>query len=494
MAIKKLKVDFPGKDLFIDLFGDQVYLVGGTVRDCLLYKKITSSQDIDLVVVNSSYQAIEKKLRRHGKTNTVGRSFAVVKFSYQGNTVDIAVPRRDRKKEAAGHGHTNFTIESGPQVTLEEDLSRRDFTCNSIALRLQDDVLVDPFRGVAAIRNQRIIMTSPESFADDPLRVLRSARFASVHGFSISNDIYRQAKSIPLNELSAERISDELFRLLLESTDPARGLGEYLRLTVLEKLYPELAALATTIQDAHFHPERDEQGHHTVWAHTLITVSIAKKLAARFTLSEEQTLALLLAALLHDAGKATTTRWEFKRERMSITSMFHDSVGVRVSQEILDRLRVETRKNYPLRKTVLNLIQQHHRLYELYRNRQAISFKAITRIVKDMAEEDFLLVLLDFADRRSRHATPLAFRGLDAISRWFLAQKDKYQVNRDTIAPLILGRHLLALGVAPGVAMGRMLKDMYDRQLNGEFKTREDGLAIVSRSLRSLAGKPKHTR
>ena len=122
-------------------------------------------------------------------------------------------------------------------------------------------------------------MTSPASFSDDPLRVLRAARFASVHRFAVDKAIYAKARKVPLGELSAERVADELFRLLLESPRPSLGLQEYHRLTVLDKLFPELARLAVTIQDAIFHPEKDEQGHHSVWAHTLITVDIAARLA-----------------------------------------------------------------------------------------------------------------------------------------------------------------------------------------------------------------------
>ncbi len=136
---------------------------------------------------------------------------------------------------------------------------------------------MDPHLGLQAIAEKRIAMTSPASFSDDPLRVLRAARFASVHGFAVDKAIYAKAKKVPLDELSAERVADELCRLLLESPRPALGLQEYLRLTVLAKLFPELAALALTIQDAHFHPEKDEQGHHSVWAHTLITVDIVQE-------------------------------------------------------------------------------------------------------------------------------------------------------------------------------------------------------------------------
>ena len=489
--MKRLQIRFPEKDFFVSVFRDDVYVVGGTVRDHVLYKKAAPAQDIDLLVTGMGYDEIAARLQEFGKTDTVGKSFAVIKFARQGKTFDIAVPRRDRKKDGAAHGHKNFLVQSGPGVTLEEDLGRRDFTCNSIAVRLSDGLVVDPHQGLQAIADRRLAMTSPASFSDDPLRVLRAARFAAVHGFIVDKAIYAKAKKVPLSELSAERVADELCRLLLESPRPAAGLQEYFRLTVLQKLFPELATLALTIQDAHFHPEKDEQGHHSVWAHTLLTVDIVKKLAGQYGLDTERALALLLAALLHDCGKAETTAWEFKRGRMTVTSAFHDSQGSRLATGVLDRLRIDSRQNFPLKKVVLKLVQQHHRIFELYRNREEITFKAIARAVKDMDGEDLLLLLLDFADRRSREARPLAFRKLDGIALWFVAKKEEYAISRDTIQPLIQGRDLIALGIPPGRQMGEHLKKLYDLQLDGAFHNREQGLELFKQGQAKKAPRPK---
>ncbi len=479
--MKKSRLDFHLKDFFINVFNDKVYLVGGTIRDYFLYNKIEENRDIDLVVIDHTYEEIEKRLRKHGKTNTVGKSFAVVKFTKGDYTFDISVPRKDIKKDPNTHGHKNFIIEYGPHIKLEEDLKRRDFTCNSIAMRLIDDEILDPYDGTRSIKEKRIRMTGPETFTDDPLRVLRAARFASVHRLSIDKQVYMNSKGVRLDELSKERITEELFRLLLESKTPSIGLNEYFKLTVLEKLFPPLYLLTLTIQDSIFHPEKDEFGHHTVWCHTLITIDIAKKLCIQFELDEEQTLALLLAVLFHDVGKAETTKWEFKRGRMTITSMFHDSRGVEITDQILTDLKIETRKNFPLKQTILNLIKYHHRIYDLYRNREEIGFKAIARLVKDLEDQDFLLLLLDFADRRSREPDPLDFDELDEIVKWYQEQKEEYNINKETIQPIIMGRDLLKLGVEPGVQMGEYLNQLYDRQLDGEFDTKEEGLKLFQK-------------
>ncbi len=476
--MKIADMDFPLKPFFIDIFKNNVYVVGGVVRDFLLYGSIGESPDIDLMVVGHTYEEIEEKLKPHGKTNTVGKSFAVVKFTKDNYTYDLSVPRRDMKRDGEHYGHKNFVIEYGPHIRLEEDLSRRDFTCNSIAVRLADNEVVDPFDGMGAIKAKRIVMTGPETFVDDPLRILRAARFASVHQFIVDEAIYICAKDVPLDELSKERVTEEWFRLLLESERPSLGMNEYFKLNVLEKLFPPFFPLPLIIQDAIFHPEQDEYGHHTVWFHVMVALDIAKKLSRIYQLSEERTLALLLGVLFHDVGKAVTTRWEFKRGRMTITSMFHDSKGVEIAQEFLSSLKIETRLNFPLKKTVLNLVQAHHRVFELYRHRDEIGFKAFSRLVRDLEDQDLLLLLLDFADRQSREPNPLSFTEVDEITRWYFRRKEELSISMESIQPLVMGRDLLVLGIKPGVQMGAYLKQLYERQLDGEFHTKEEGLTI----------------
>ena len=486
--MKKKIFDFKLKDFFIDVFKDKVFVVGGTIRDYYIYNRVDVDRDIDLVVLDHTYEEIEKKLRPYGKTNTVGKSFAVVKFTRDGKTFDISLPRKDVKLDPLSNSHKNFIVESGPHINLVEDLKRRDFTCNSIAIRLIDNKTFDPFNGYKAIKDKKIYMTGPETFFDDPLRILRGARFASVHKFSIDEEIYLNAKNVKLNELSKERVQEELFRLLLESENPSYGLNEYFKLSVIEKLFPKLYALTLTIQDEIFHPEKDGFGNHTVWVHTLNTIDISKKLSRKFDLDEENTLALLLAALLHDIGKAHTTKWEFKRGRMVVTSLFHDTQGVKIADKFLCNLKIETWKNFPLKRVILNLIKNHHRIFELYRNREDIGFKAISRLVRDLEGYDFLLILLDFADRQSREIEPLSFKGVDEISQWILNKKEEYNINKDTIKPIVMGRDLLDLGISPGKEMGSYLKELYELQLDGKFKTKEKGIEIFKKLISDTKG------
>ncbi len=483
----KLKnITIPEKDFFTKIFGDSVYLVGGTVRDYILYGNSRTNNDYDFVVPGLTYDDIEKKLEGYGKTNTVGKSFAVVKFSRKGITYDISIPRKDVRKDPEVTCHKNFAIESGPHITLEEDLERRDFTCNSIAMRLIDGEIVDPFNGCDAIEKRVIRMTSPHSFSDDPLRILRAARFASVHNFSIEEDIYVQAKETELSGLSSERITEELFRLIMESPLPSKGLTHYFHLSILEKLFPELYATTLTIQDAVFHPETDEYGHHTVWGHTIRALDIASRSSSEFNLNHEEKLTLLLATLFHDLGKPSTTKWEYKRGRMTVTSIYHDSRGVEISEHLIDRLKVETRNSFPVKETVLNLIKYHHRIFELYRNRDLINFKTLSRLVRDMKNHEMLLIILDFADRQSREDDYLGFSEADEITQWVVNKLKELNINADTIEPLLQGRDLIKLGVKPGPEMGKLLEELYNYQLDGEFATREEGLNFCKKILKNL--------
>jgi tRNA nucleotidyltransferase (CCA-adding enzyme) len=501
--MKKIEAGFRDKKLFIGLFGKDVYAVGGYVRDLL---RGISSDDIDTLVTRRPLEDIVAKIEPYGKVDLVGKSFGIIKFTIKGKTYDLALPRTDRPKGDASRGHKNILASSDPDLPLETDLERRDFRCNSIALRLADGKLIDPFNGAKDIRAKIIRVTNTESFPEDPLRVLRAARFASILGFSMDPAIYDLAKSIDLSGLSVERVNEELFKILLFSDRPSLGLEELFKLGALRQLFPELYALTLIIQDSVFHPEKDDFGHHTVWHHTKLTVDQARRLAGSSESRDEpsrrkwtpgqspgprppweaaKTLALLLAALFHDVGKAETTQWEFKRGRMVITSAGHDGASERIARKIFGRLRIFSWNGFPLRKTALLLIKTHHRASELWQNRKSVTRKAFNKLAADTAGEIELVVYLDVADRKGRKDRPV--QGLDREGKWLLGKFRELRVDRETIKPLIMGRDLIKLGVAPGPEMGKMLDELYKRQMDNEFETKARGLKLAEKL---VAGAP----
>lgn len=472
--MRNLEADFCDKKLFVKLFGKDVYAVGGFVRDWL---RGIHSEDVDILITRRPLQDIVARIEPFGKVDLVGKSFGIVKFTIKGKSYDVALPRKDRPKGEGARGHKDILVSADPHLPIKADLERRDFRLNSIALRLADGKLVDPFDGATDIRAKLIRVTNPKAFPEDPLRVLRAARFASVLGFAVDTSTYELAKNIDLTRLSVERVNEEVFKILLFSERPSLGLEELFKLGALRQLFPELYALTLIIQDSVFHPEKDDFGHHTVWHHTKLAVDQARRLSVLFKLEPAKTLALLLAALYHDVGKSETTQWEFKRGRMVITSAGHDGASERLARKIFGRFKIFSWKGYPLRKTTLMLIKTHHRAAELWQNRDTVTRKAFNKLAADTDSEIELLAYLDAADRGGRRERPI--RSLDREGKWLLGKFEELRVNKETIKPLIMGRDLIKLGVEPGPDMGKILSEIYKRQLDNEFETKAQGLRLA---------------
>jgi tRNA nucleotidyltransferase/poly(A) polymerase len=474
---------FREKGLFVRLFGADVYAVGGYVRDLFLGRP---HSEVDILIARHPLDEIIRRLEPHGRVDLVGKSFGVIKFTVKGTTYDVALPRTDapraRVAPAAAKKHKDFLISADPWLPVEKDLERRDFRSNSIALRLKNGEVIDPFGGLKDIRAGMIRVTNPAAFPDDPLRVLRAARFASVLGFRIDPAVYPMTRTVDLSGLSVERVTEELFKILLDSPKPSAGLGELFKLGALEQLFPELYAMSLCIQDSLFHPETDPHGHHTVWAHTLLTIDQASRLAASTGLDRPRALALELAALYHDAGKPGSTRWEFKRGRMAVTSAGHDIRSEKVAREAFARLRIFSWNGFDLAKTVLLLIRAHHRSTELWQNRETVTRKAFSRLAAEVNGEIGLLIDLDAADRAGRRTRPLKTH--DREARWLLGKFEELRVDREAIKPIVLGRDLIKLGVAPGPAMGRILKRLYGMQLDSEFEDRAGGLKAARKLIK----------
>ena len=473
---------FPEQNFFVTLFDDRVYAVGGAVRDLFLERE---RGDVDLLVVREEIDGVIAKLKRHGKVDVVGKAFGVIRFRYGGREFEIALPRVDVTDPEAKADHKNFLVHADPWLPLEEDLRRRDFVCNSMALNLKEGLLVDPFGGREDIGKRLLRMTDERSFFDDPLRILRGARFAAYLGFKLEKRVYLKAAKTDLTALSAERVSEELYKLLLTAPRPSVGLEAYFHLGVIRQLFPEIDRLTLTLQDQEFHPERDARGNHTVWAHLLETVDNARALAVReeHGLEKSRKLALLLGALLHDLGKGETTRWEFKRGRMTITSNNHDTQGVKLGKGLMDRCRIFAYDGYPLRDRVLQLIGLHHRTFSYWRSRGTLTRKTLAKLYLEMGEDLLLLALLDTADQSARGGG-VPPESLSESGQWLLERIRRDNLNRESVKPLVMGRDLLAWDLLPGPNMGKILKALYEHQMEGRFTDRESALLFARDYLR----------
>lgn len=475
----EFKADFRDKGLFVRLFAQNVFAVGGYVRDLVMGKP---SPEVDILVTGFPLDEIIRRISPHGKVDLVGRSFGIIKFTTRKITYDIALPRTDTASDLPARHHRDFLIAADPALPIEKDLERRDFRCNSMALRLADGALIDPFGGREDIKARLIRLTNRQAFPEDPLRVLRVARFSSVLGFSVDPEIYEIAKEIDLTGLSVERINEEIFKILLLSERPSVGLEELFKLGALKPLFPELYRLTLSIQDSLFHPEKDDFGHHSVWHHTRLTVDQAKAIGGFAGLGQEKKLCLLLAGLFHDVGKPATAHWEYKRGRMAITNNGHDLASERIVKKVMARSRIFSWNGYNLRKMVPLLIRSHHRLSELWQNRENVTKKAFNRLAAETKGEIELLVYLDAADRAGRKERLVT--SLDRQGKWLLLRFAELNVSRETIKPLILGRDLIGLGVQPGPAMGKILKRLYGMQLDNAFETKAQGIRSAQRLIR----------
>jgi len=201
----------------------EIYVVGGIVRDAFLGKE---SKDIDLIVDGLSIDGILKIIKPYGKASLEGESFSVIKFrpkGWEGEDYDIAVPRVDRK---IGKGHKGFQVVTDG-VTVHEDLKRRDFTINSMAVNVMSGELLDPFHGLEDAKKELLRATDSTAFVEDPLRIVRGIQFAARFGFKIAPETMQlmQKNSHLIKEITGERIHDEFQKILKKGGDTQLALN-----------------------------------------------------------------------------------------------------------------------------------------------------------------------------------------------------------------------------------------------------------------------------
>lgn len=435
-------------------------LVGGCVRDALMG---TEPKDWDLEVYNVDPERLRAILDQFGPVNVVGEAFTVYKL---GRHLDVSIPRRERK---SGRGHKAFIIEGDPSMSVAEATRRRDFTINAI---LQDPLtgeLIDPFAGRRDL-NQRILRAvSAETFAEDSLRVLRAAQFASRFLFEIDPATVELCKSIDLGDLPAERIWGELEKLLLRSSRPSIGLEWLRRLGAAEKLFPEIQSLIDVPQDPEWHPEGD------VFVHTQLVLDRARELIDDLCYPRQVTV--MLAALAHDFGKPATTEFVDGRLR----SRGHEEAGVPPTESFLNRINIHTIDGYNVRGQVIALVREHLKPGEFYKKRDEVGEGAFRRLAR-RCEPDLLyrVAKADSLGRNAEWVPREQWYGAEA-QEWFLQRTRELHVEQRPPEPILLGRHLLDLGVAPGPTMGEITRAVYEMQLDGRVRTLDDAIAEAER-------------
>ena len=440
--------------------GGRAMIVGGCVRDELMG---IEPKDWDLEVYGVEAERLKEILEAFAADqplSIVGAAFAVYKI---GHHIDVSIPRRERK---TGSGHKGFVIEGDPEMSFKEACSRRDFTVNAILKDPLTGEIVDPFNGRDDIDAKVLRPVNDATFGEDSLRVLRASQFAARLKFDIDPKTVEICREIDLSDLPKERIWGELEKILLLADEPSKGLKWLYSLKVADKLFPELQTLVGVPQEPEWHPEGD------VDVHTMMVADEARKLID--DLPYEKKVTVMLAAVAHDFGKPPTTKFFDGRWR----SHSHDEAGVEPTISFLDRLGLYTINGFDVREQVIQLVRYHLKPGEFYKAnaKQAIGDGAFRRLARKV--EPDLLYRVAKADSLGRNPEwlPLEKRFGSEAQEWFIERVRDLKIEKRPPEPILLGRHLIELGLEPSRQFKTILDAVYEMQLDGKVNTLDEAV------------------
>jgi poly(A) polymerase len=429
--------------------GFELAIVGGPVRDALLGR---AGNDLDFTTDARPDDILRILTPLSTARWDIGREFgtigARVPLSGGGaEQVEVTTYRAD-----SYDGVTRKpTVEFGD--TLEGDLARRDFTVNAMALRVPDKTLVDPTGGVEDLLGQRLRTPADPavSFGDDPLRMLRAARFAAQLGFDVDAATLDAMEELgdTLRIVSPERIQGELVRML-QTDDPVRGIRILVDTGLLQRFLPEVPALRLEIDEHHHHKD--------VYEHSLTVLRQAIELEGLRHPGSPPDVPLRLAALLHDIGKPSTRRLE---PGGGVTFHHHDVKGARMARKRLQELRFDS----DTIAVVSRLVELHLRFFGYSEGTWTDS--AVRRYVRDAGDELERLHILTRADvttRNKRKASRLA-SAYDDIESRIATLREQEQI--DAIRPELDGNRIQEiLGIQPGREVGEAYRFLLDLRLD----------------------------
>ncbi|MBV9484697.1 MAG: CCA tRNA nucleotidyltransferase [Frankiaceae bacterium] len=434
--------------------GHALYLVGGPVRDALLGRE---TNDLDFTT-DARPETILELISPLGATWTMGMEFGTVGVQVDGHRCEITTFRSD------SYDATSRKPEVAFGDTIEGDLGRRDFTVNAMAVALPVDAakpIVDPYGGLDDLiaKQLRTPITAEQSFDDDPLRMLRAARFAAQLGFDVVPEVVEAIRSMAsrIEIVSAERIRDELTKLIC-SPDPRRGLELLVETGLIAYCLPEVGRLTETVDE--------HRRHKDVYAHTLTVLEQAMALEP-----DGPDLVLRMAALLHDIGKPKTKSIE---PGGKVSFHHHEVVGASMTKQRMAALR------YPK-----DVIDDVARLVELHLRFHGYSGgtwtdAAVRRYVRDagpLLGRLHLLTRSDCTTRNARKARALAaaYDSLEQRIEELAAQEDL-----DRIRPDLDGNEIMAeLGLAPGPLVGKAYQHLLALRMERGPMSREEALAAL---------------
>lgn len=438
-----------------DNAGFELALVGGPVRDMFLGSNVT---DLDFTT-DAKPEQIQDILTgwAHAQWD-IGAAFGTIGARYGDWIVEITTYRDEKYDPASRKPEVVFGTE------LVEDLRRRDFTVNAMALRLPDFELVDPFGGIKAlVAGELQTPGTPESsFSDDPLRMMRAARFAAQLGITVSEEVAEAMRDMAqrIDIISAERVREELVKLMI-APKPRRGLNLLVGSGIADHVLPELPALREASDAAHRHKD--------VYEHSLQVMENAIEREANYV--EPPNFVLRFAALMHDIGKPKTRRFE---KNGKVTFRHHDVVGAKLAAKRMRALRFDKAST----KAVARLVELHMRFYGYGDGEWTDS--AVRRYVTDAGDllaHLHALTRSDVTTQNKRKARRLAAAYDDLEARIDQLTEEE---ELAAIRPDLDGKQIMdILGIKPGPLVGRAYNHLLNRRLDegpADFEASKDAL------------------
>ena len=427
--------------------GAHLYLVGGVVRDALL-DRLSPGADLDFTTDALPTQT--EDLLRSWADNiwTQGKRFGTIGAAKGGRRVEVTTHRAEEYEPASRKPEVAFS------TALEADLSRRDFTVNAMALSLPDLVLVDPFNGTAdlATRTLRTPLSPEASFTDDPLRMLRAARFIAGYGLEPDAQLFAAVTRLRgrLDIVSDERVRDELDKLMVVA-DPSSGLWFLVKTGLADEFIPELPALAVEQDPLHHHKD--------VLAHTIAVVQRARP-----------DRIVRLAALFHDIGKPKTRSFG---PGGTVSFHHHELMGARMTRDRMRALR------YPVDdiERVSKLVELHLRFHTYAMGWTDSAVRRYVRDCGDLLDALNELTRSDCTTRNAAKAKALSMR-MDELEKRIAALRDKEELA--AIRPDLDGREVMEhLGLAPGPAVGRALAFLLEARLEEGPHSHDEAIKLL---------------
>ena len=433
----------------------RIYEVGGVIRDRMLGIP-EADHDRDYLVTGIPYVDIVRILNPYGNVSLVGRSFGVIKFtqffSGQPVTFDISLPRTEH---STGTGHKDFEVCYDPSLSIEDDLVRRDFTVNAMAWELEKDELVDPLGGCIDLDARQLRMVYPDSFLDDPLRMLRAIQFAARFEFTIEEKTFDAIcnNAHLIETVSLERIAEELNKLLTLAEKPSLGFRLMESTGLLKYVLPDLQRCVGVAQPGGYHK-------YDVFEHILFTIDACPpKLSLRW------------AAVFHDINKPQAKRIVGE----GATFYGHEAQGARTARRVLKRLRY----SHDFISEVSILVERHMFTTD-------VSPKGLRRLVKRVG----VPLIFDLLDLRRADVVAQGMGGItDDVDQF---EKDIHE-ELDRKPPFSLhdlavdGKDIMRwFDLKPGRSVGKILDHLLDRVLDyPNYNTVEKLKEIASEFYRS---------